>query len=187
MVFKWISKKTKLICLPDRSELTNKVQEIIEKRGHNIIISRNWADGFINQNFDKINKTKAGPIEEERIHVAKDLINDWFQLLNSIGLPSISPFLIFNIDEIGFGSIDAPKPKYKKVIVPSFIETDIACSIPRELNHLTMINCISCDGGLLKPAIIGINKNFLTIRKNYLKYFSETLKNQNGFIIFLNH
>ena len=54
IVFKWISKKTKLMCPPDRSELKNKVQEIIEKKGHNIIISRNWFDGFIDQNFDKI-------------------------------------------------------------------------------------------------------------------------------------
>ena len=41
-----------------------------------------------------------------------------------------------------------------------------------------MINCISCDGGLLKPAIIGINKTLSpdspnTTHYNNISYYSS--------------
>jgi len=49
-IINWISKKTKTLCPPDRNELTQKAQNILEKRGENNILSRNWVDGFLSQN-----------------------------------------------------------------------------------------------------------------------------------------
>ena len=175
-IINWISKKTKTLCPPDRNELTQKAQNILEKRGENNILSRNWVDGFLSQNSMRIRKAKARPIEEERNKVSRDIINEWFNELVENGIEKIPPSLIFNIDEIGFGSSDSQKSHYKKVIVPTDIETEVIYSTPRESNHITMINCISCDGGLLKPAFIGINKNLCpdsqkTTHYNNISYY----------------
>ena len=49
-----------------RSSISQKVQDILQEKGKNHNISKNWVDGFIQQNNEFIKKEKACPIEEKR-------------------------------------------------------------------------------------------------------------------------
>ena len=158
-ILDWIKKRTNKLNPPTRCELSQKVQDILQEKGKKHNISKNWVDGFIQQNSEFINKDKACPIEDKRGNVTKQEIQQWFSLLRENKVNECDPSLILNLDEIGFGISDVTNIKYKKVIVPSNIKKTIFFSMRRETNHVSMINCICANGELLKPGIIGSNKN----------------------------
>ena len=49
-----------------RSEVTVKAQELLDKEGKGIELSRHWIDSFLSRNCSPIKQKVVKPIEEER-------------------------------------------------------------------------------------------------------------------------
>jgi len=179
-IINWIEKGCAKMNPPDRRKLTQKIQNLLENEGKQYKFSKNWIDGLILRNSDRIKKIRARPMQEDRINVNESCVRDWFDLLSHINIMDIDPSLIINLDETGFGSSESSNIPYKKVITPSTVSKEVFFSVPRESKHISLICSITACGEALKPGIIGYNKNLsadsekTTHFNNILYYYSKT-------------
>ena len=155
----WIQKKFDDGDPPQRHDILMKARSILIKNGRVDSLSKNWVESFIEQNNEKIKKAKASPMEELRCQVELKTVIEWFDLLKENQISDIAPGLIINIDETGFGSSYTKNLVRKTVIIPENINSHIFYQIPRQKRHISAILAITADGSMLKPGIIGINKN----------------------------
>ena len=175
----WVQKKFNDGDPPQRYEIMMKARRILMKNGKVDKLSKNWVESFIEQNNERIKKVKASPMEELRYQVGIETVIEWFDLLKEKKLCDIEPGLIINIDETGFGSSNTKNLVKKTVIVPENINRSVFYQIPRQKKHISAILSITADGSMLKPGIIGINKNLpldanrTTFYNNIYYYSSE--------------
>ena len=144
---------------PTRSEVTAKAQEIIDKEGKGVDLSRHWIDSFLGRNCSPVQQKVVKPIEEERFEVKEGVLEEWFDLLARMSATSIHPSLMLNLDEIGFGS-STMKQAQKKIVIRSIdADEEPYYKVERASNHISAICTIAANGEILKSAFIGSNLN----------------------------
>lgn len=155
----WIKKESLNGHDPTRSEVTEKAQELLDKEGKGVELSRHWIDSFLGRNCSPIQQKVVKPIEEERFAVKEGVIEEWFDLLARMGVSSIHPSLMLNLDEIGFGSTTMKMAHKKVVIRAADASEEPYYKVERSANHVSVICAIAANGEVLKSTFIGTNAN----------------------------
>ena len=155
----WIKSESLAGHDPLRSEVTVKAQEILDKEGKDIELSRHWIDSFLSRNCSPIKQKVVKPIEEERFEVKEGVIEEWFDFLATMNATSIHPSLMLNLDEIGFGSSTMKMAQKKVVIRSTDAPEEPYYKVERTSNHVSAICTIAANGDVLKSTFIGSNLN----------------------------
>jgi hypothetical protein len=97
---------------------------------------------------------KAQPLKESRFDVRPEIIHSHFKNLADLDLTNISPHLILNLDETGFGASKSGRAKARKVIVPkAFAETPLLKD-HTDSDFVSAPCAISAAGDVLMPGLI---------------------------------
>jgi hypothetical protein len=94
------------------------------------------------------------PPEEDRYHINSDQIETHFKVLEKAEIGSISPHLILNVDETGFGASKSERAKSRKVIVPARSEVIPVDKETQKSHFITSLCAIPAAGDVCRRGII---------------------------------
>lgn len=119
--------------------------------------SPSWAYKF-SKSLDGYKIVNSQPISiQKAVNATPERIEQWFEAATSQVRPTeVRPELLFNMDETMLSST----PKKIRVLVPRDSEGVQLTSNDSEGLHITVVFCVSADGGHLKPTLILPMKEF---------------------------
>jgi hypothetical protein len=96
----------------------------------------------------------AQPLEEDRYNIKIADIEQHFANLDELNSSQISPHLIPNLDETGFGASKSGRQKSRKIIVPRALSKSPVFKESADSHFLTALCRISASGNVLMPGFI---------------------------------
>jgi transposase len=96
----------------------------------------------------------AQPLEEERYAVRPEQIEQHFRNLRDLNLQNLSPHLILNLDETGFGASKTGRVKSRKVVIPAGFTGAPVFKESSDSHFITPLCAISAAGDVLAPGLI---------------------------------
>jgi hypothetical protein len=134
----------------------HEVAELVELNWH-IEVNANTLHHILRRDL-RIRPCKGLPMEALRMQVTPQEISDYFGVLMRTvnGMPS---HFVFNMDEMGHETWADSGASV--CYVPSSDPRDVVYyPVPRNGRRITLIACISADGGFIRPAMIVARKTF---------------------------
>jgi hypothetical protein len=133
------------------------VKRYVMNRWPTIALTDNTLHHILSRD-NRVKSVNATPMEDKRINVGIDVIEDYFQVLfgKVSGVPAA---FVFNVDEMGHQEwADAPDT----VCFVSSCERAPVVYYPvsRTGKRITLIACIAADGSFVRPAVILARKTY---------------------------
>jgi hypothetical protein len=154
-VLEWIRSRTLANDWPTLREVKEQILHRLELSNPDATPSKSYYTRFIQRVLgDEFVIRTASPLEEDRYRVSADQIVTHFEGLKHGDIASISPHLILNTDETGFGASKSGRAKSRKVIVPARFEGTPVYKETTESHFITSLCAISAAGDVLRPGFI---------------------------------
>jgi transposase len=152
---RWIAEKTAVRDWPSIRDLKEQIVAELEKINADIVPSQSYYAKVLPRLLrDDFHVRNAQPLKEARYDVSPEIIRLHFEKLSQTDICNISPHLILNLDETGFGASKSGRTKSRKVIVPStFLKTPVFKE-KTDSHFVTALCAISAAGDMLPPALI---------------------------------
>jgi hypothetical protein len=101
----------------------------------------------------------AQPLEEDRFNVKIGDIVQHFPNLKELEISRISPRLIVNLDETGFGTSKSGRQTFRKVIMPQSMSKKPVFKETGDAYFITALCAISASGNVLRSGLIAERQN----------------------------
>ncbi len=151
----WLTERVRKGDFPSLREVKERIWIELERSGITGIPSRNYFQAVINriagENF--VVRT-ANPLESQRWDVKKEDVEAYYNSLRCANVEDITPSLIINIDEIGFGQSKSGRGKPMKVLCPRDHVGPVSYRAKDDRHYVTAIGAITASGKCLPPGVI---------------------------------
>lgn len=119
--------------------------------------TRDWCHDFIRRHNDKISKTKADCLDNDRASINPAEVERYIADIERIMTNPPHPLLLLNFDETGFGK-RPEKGKRKSVVVYNECKNLPYWREITELHHVSLVACITAACTSLRPLLLSTRK-----------------------------
>lgn len=141
-----------------------------ERTGLTRSFNRDWCRDFKTRNSDRIEKVKAGCLEDDRASIDPAQIERYILAIENMLQDPPPPELILNFDETGF-SRRPQKGKRKSVFISKNCQVSPYWRENSELHHISLVTCITAACSSLRPLLLSTR---IRMDKDISKTFFES-------------
>lgn len=127
----------------------------------NKVLSRGWANTFIDRHKEEIEKAIISPQDQSRLEIPRSYLIRYLDIVEL--LIDVAPAeLVYNIDETGLSDWEERKPK--TVVIPKGVPKEqLHYPVNRGNRHVTLLVTISAGGDAYFPMAITSDPNLVGI------------------------
>ena len=150
----WLEDRVSHKDYPTKREFKEKCHFFLDQQKNDQSFSRNYYDQLLKRIAPNFEVRLAQPVEFDRALLTQDSIKTYFNLIRQFDIEHISPELIINLDETGFGGSTSKRMRSVKVIVSKKHKGDLRVQDVERTSHISSLIGITAAGTMLQPCSI---------------------------------
>jgi transposase len=151
----WLREQTAARAWPTLRDVKEQIMAELEPEDPNAAPSKSYYTHCIERLLgSEFTVRVAQPLEEERYAITPEIIKQHFANFTALGVTNLSPHLILNLDETGFGASKSGRAKSRQVVIPSSFSGAPVFKESSESHFITALCTISAAGDVFPPGLI---------------------------------